>query len=198
MSTLAAKPQQRYSYADYLTWLDDVRREIIDGVMTLMNPPAPSWDHAEISVSISSNFYQTIKQHRGKCKVFHAPFDVRLPRNGETNDNEIYTVVQPDVCVICDLSKKYDRRGCIGAPDLVVEILSPSTMARDYRVKFDLYERSGVSEYWIVNPFAKSIEIFVLHEDGCYHDGTVYDGDNTQVKSILFPEVIFDLNEFFE
>lgn len=196
MSTLSAKQAQRYSYADYLTWLDDVRREIIDGVMTLMNP-APTCQHAVLVTNIGFNFGVVIKRNRGKCKVFHAPFDVRLPKNGEKNDGEIFTVVQPDVCVICDLNK-LDERGCLGAPDLIVEILSPSTASRDYRVKFDLYERSGVREYWIVNPPAKSIEIFVLQENGRYHEGTVYDKDHIQVKSILFPETIFDLKEFFE
>ena len=120
---------KRYTYADYLTWLDDKRRELFDGFIKMMSP-APRRIHAEIGFNISWHLGAILKKNRGKCKVFVAPFDVRLPKNGETTDDKIYTVVQPDICVVCDMSK-LDKRGCCGAPDLIVEVLSPSTLKRD-------------------------------------------------------------------
>jgi Uma2 family endonuclease len=101
------------------------------------------------------------------CLVFHAPFDVRLPKNGEKEDQKIYTVVQPDICVICDKSK-LDEKGCLGAPDLIVEIISPSTANHDVEYKFNIYQSAGVSEYWIVFPFEKVISVYMLNNSGRY------------------------------
>ena len=129
----------RYTFADYMTWLDDKARELIDGIIKMM--PAPRPVHAKISFNITGNLWAILKKHQDRCEVFSAPFDVRLPKNGETADNTIYTVVQPDICVVCDPSK-IDKRGCCGAPDMIVEIFSPSTKARDAREKFILYEKS--------------------------------------------------------
>jgi len=114
------------------------------------------------------------------CKVYQSPFDVRLFKNIEQQDKAITTVVQPDICVICDL-EKLDDRGCVGAPDLIVEVLSPSTLKKDYNEKFNLYEENEVKEYWLANPEGKSIEIFHL-DKGEYHK---YDFLNTRRKSLL-------------
>ena len=119
---------KRYTYADYLTWFDDVRRELIDGFIHFMS--APVRIHARLSHLVSWFMESFVRQRKGNCQIFQAPFDVRFPINNETDDKKIYNVVQPDICVVCDLSK-LDERGCIGAPDLIVEVLSPSTSKKD-------------------------------------------------------------------
>jgi Uma2 family endonuclease len=183
----------RYTYADYLTWLDDVRRELIDGFVRVMSPaPAPA--HQRLSTSLSATLFFLVKKYKGNCEVFTAPFDVRLPKNNETDDSEIYTVVQPDICVICNLSK-IDNRGCLGAPDLIVEIESPSTAKYDMNEKFSLYERSGVREYWIASPKDKSVTTFILQPNGKYDKGKVY--KNGKIPVHIFGDVEFDLNEIF-
>jgi Uma2 family endonuclease len=164
---------KRYTYADYLTWLDDKRRELVDGVVKLMSP-APKAKHQRISTIIAARLFNIIEKNKGECQVFHAPFDVRLPQNGETADDRIYTVVQPDVCVICD-PDKIDEQGCLGAPDLVVEVQSLATAKYDLNEKFKLYEESGVREYWVVFPYEKGILQFVLQSNGTYDNGTKYE-----------------------
>ncbi len=172
--------KKRYTYADYLTWMDDVRRELINGFIKLMSP-APRMRHADVSYNISWYLGAIIKQNKEKCKIFNAPFDVRFPKQGETADDKIDTVVQPDICVVCDLSK-LDDRGCCGAPDMIVEVLSPSTHKKDITEKFDLYEASGVKEYWIVHPYEKVVQVFLLQENGKYDEGTTYEwGGNIPV-----------------
>ena len=170
---LSLDMKKRYTYADYLTWLDDQSRELIHGVIKLMSP-SPRVRHAEVSFNIAGNLWTILKKHKGKCKVFSAPFDVRFPKRGEMTDDKIDTVVQPDICVICDLSK-LDERGCCGAPDMIVEILSPSTSKKDLNEKFDLYEESGVKEYWVVHPNDKAITVFLLQENGKYDEGVTYE-----------------------
>jgi len=132
---------KRYTYADYLSWMDDVRRELIDGFIHIMS--APLRVHARILAKASFYISTFINKRKGKCHVYHAPFDVRLPIEGSKEDDKIYNVVQPDICVVCDLSK-LDGYGCIGAPDLIVEILSPSTLKKDWNEKFNLYEKAPV------------------------------------------------------
>ncbi|MDR3060818.1 MAG: Uma2 family endonuclease [Dysgonamonadaceae bacterium] len=136
------------------------------------------------------------RKHKGKCRIYHAPFDVRLPIHGSKDDDKILDVVQPDICVICDLSK-LDERGCIGAPDLVVEVLSPSTLKYDWNYKFNLYETAGVKEYWIVDPKAKMVNVFLLQFDGKYDFGTVYDC-NQKAPVRIFEGLEIDLKELFE
>jgi len=146
------KDDQRYTYSDYLEWDDNQRWELIDGVPFLMS--APSRWHQEISSNLHGLLYIMLK---GKpCKLYSAPFDVRL--NADTLDN---TVVQPDILVICD-SEKLDDAGCKGAPDFIIEILSPSTFSHDRFLKFDLYRKAGVSEYWIVEPDTKKVFAHIL------------------------------------
>lgn len=166
--------KKRYTYADYLTWLDGKTRELLDGFIRLMSP-ALSLEHAEISSLLFFSLMNYVKEHKGECKVFTAPFDVRLPKNpNEVTDDKIYTVVQPDICIICDKSK-LDKRGCLGAPDMVVEIISVSSQKYDFNDKFNLYEAAGVKEYWIVSPNAKAVNVFILQDNGKYDAGTAYE-----------------------
>ena len=185
---------KQYTYADYLTWLDDVRRELIEGFVKLF--PAPRPIHARASHKISWHLEAILRKNKGKCEIYPAPFDVRFPKQGKTCDDKIDTVVQPDICVICDLSK-IDQRGCCGAPDMIVEISSPSTHKKDVTLKFDLYEKSGVKEYWVVYPNDKAINVFLLQEDGKYNDGTTYEFD-AKIPVHIFNNHEIDLNEIFD
>jgi len=185
---------KRYTYADYLTWLDDIRRELIDGFINMM--AAPTWDHADISYNISLQLGVHLLNSNCGCKVFHAPFDVLLPNGGEAEPDKVYNVVQPDVCVVCDLSKKVDGK-CYGAPDLIVEVLSPSTRKKDLQKKYALYEKAGVSEYWIADPKAKTLTVYILQPDGEYDDGAVYImGEKAPVH--IFGGYLIDLQDIFQ
>ena len=186
---------KRYTYADYLTWLDDKTRELIHGFIRMMSP-APRTEHADISHKISLHMGLYVMKNKGKCKIFTAPFDVRFPKQGETADDKIDTVVQPDICVICDLSK-LDERGCCGAPDLIVEILSPSTFKKDVTEKYALYEESGVKEYWIVHPNDKAVTVFLLQENGKYGTETTYEWKG-KIPVKIFDNYSIDLNDIFE
>ena len=184
---------KRYTYADYLTWADDKVRELVNGFIKIMAPAASS-KHQEVNVNLIANLHRIIRKSKGNCKVFTAPFDVRLPKNGKKDDNQIYNVVQPDICVVCDPSK-IDKRGCIGAPDLVVEIQSLSTARYDLTEKFNLYEASGVCEYWVVFPYEEGIQVFLLQPDGKYDEGTKYESGKVPVH--IFDDYEIDLSEIF-
>ena len=186
---------KRYTYADYLTWIDDKTRELIHGIIQKMSP-APRLVHARVSKKISLYLDLYVMRNKDKCEVFTAPFDVRFPSRGETADDKIDTVVQPDICVVCD-SSKLDERGCCGAPDMIVEILSPSTTKKDVFDKFALYEESGVNEYWIVHPKDKAVTVFLLQENGKYNDGITYEWEG-KVPVYTFNNYLIDLNDIFE
>jgi len=176
MST-ALKPEQspptQYSYADYLRFPDDGKRwEIIDGVPYLM--AAPRTAHQMVLWSISGAFYAHLRGK--KCKAFIAPFDVRLPKQRKKQDKDIYNIVQPDITVYCD-KKKYDDRGGIGAPEMVIEILSPSSGRMDRFHKFMLYREAGVREYWLVDPTNHFIEIYRLKNNELIKVGEYFPGD---------------------
>ena len=161
----ALRDDTRYTYADYASWDTEERYELIDGVPYLMG--APNEQHQDISMSLAYQLYAFL---RGKpCKVFHAPFDVCLNAAGDDDT----TVVQPDLLVVCDRTK-LDGKRCNGAPELAIEILSPSSGGRDGFLKYQKYVRAGVGEYWIVDPETKTVHVHVLH-DGKY-TGTVYNG----------------------
>lgn len=147
-----------YSYADYLKWTFEERLELIKGKIFKMTP-APASRHQMISWVLSGELYAFLKNK--DCKAYPAPFDVRLPRKQGDGDKQIFTVVQPDICVICDLNK-LDKRGCIGAPDIVVEILSPGNNQTELRNKYEVYEESGVLEYWIISPQDKTFLQYIL------------------------------------
>lgn len=187
--------KKRYTYADYLTWLDNKTRELLDGFVRLMSP-APTLTHAQISGKIFNSFMNYINDKKGKCQTFSAPFDVRLPgKPGEIADDKIYTVVQPDICIVCD-ETKLDRRGCLGAPDLIVEIISPSSLKYDLNDKFNLYEAAGVKEYWVVSPEAKSVNVFILQDNGKYDRGAVYE-EEIEIPVKTLPGLILSTTQIF-
>lgn len=181
-----------YSYADYLTWTFDERLELIKGKIFKMTP-APNGFHQEVSMTISNEFYNFLKKKR--CKVFAAPYDVRLPKKGGDPDQNIFTVVQPDICVICDLSKT-DFRGCTGAPDIVVEILSPSNNSKELKNKYDVYEESGVKEYWIVSPQDKTFLKYTLDDSGQYQPSKLLTLGDTIVTPVL-PGFVLSVDTIF-
>ena len=192
MSTMPAPEEdQGYTYGDYLTWPDEERWELIDGAAYCMSP-APAPRHQEELVELVRQFANHL---RGKpCRVYVAPFDVRLP-DADEPDETVRTVVQPDLVVLCDASK-LDERGCRGAPDLVMEILSPSTSARDQRQKLALYERHGVREYWIVDSADRLVRIYRLGDDRHYGRDSVYTAGSSIAVRIL-PDLVIDTGAVF-
>ena len=166
---LALRTEMHYTYADYLQWPDDTRYELIDGEAFRM-APTPLIEHQEIAGEV---YCQLANQLDGQpCRPYIAPVDVRLPRKDEA-DAAIDTVVQPDVLVVCD-PHKIDRRGVRGAPDWVLEVLSPSTAAHDQIAKRRTYERAGVREYWLVHPGDRTLTVYVL-ENGQYGRPEIYE-----------------------
>ena len=162
MAEPAMKLDRRYTYRDYLTWPDDERWELIEGVAYNMLS-APNRRHQAI---VGLIYYRIRTFLEGKpCKVYVSPFDVLLPELGEEDDGDVSNVVEPDVVVFCDLVR-LKAYGARGAPDLAVEVLSPSTHIKDLREKFDLYQRMGVREYWVIDPAGESIDRFVRGDDG--------------------------------
>lgn len=182
-----------YSYADYLTWRFQERLELFKGRLFKMSP-APSTNHQRVASNLHGILWSKFKNH--SCKLFSAPFDVRLlDKKKSTNDSEIFTVVQPDLCIICD-EDKLDQRGAFGAPDLVIEILSPGNSKKELKYKYDLYEEAGVLEYWIVNPEDKTFLIYVLRDNQFIGLHPLIEED--QIKSPLFPQLDFILEEIFK
>lgn len=178
-----------YSYSDYLLWKFEERVELIKGKIFEMSP-APNLKHQEVSGNLYGEIYTIFKNH--PCRFFSAPFDVRLPKKGKENE-EIYTVVQPDLCIVCD-DDKLDQRGCIGAPDLVIEILSPGNTKKEMKQKYELYEESGVQEYWVVHPEDEHITIFVL-DNGKYRGLKPVVDD--YIASPLFPDLKIHTDDIF-
>jgi Uma2 family endonuclease len=180
--------ERRFTYADYKAWeLDEGERfELIDGAAYAMS--APNDLHQAISGEI---FRQIANYLRGKpCKVRPAPYDVRLFYAEDESDD---TVVQPDISVICDENRR-GPEGCRGAPDLVVEILSPSNTAEETVRKFNLYMEAGVREYWIVSPKSKTVQSFAL-ENGAYV-GKIY-GSAAALPSTALEGLSVSLAEVF-
>jgi Uma2 family endonuclease len=151
----AAPP--RFTYGDYRRWSDDERWELIDGEAFAMSP-APSRHHQEVLGGLHVQIAQFLRG--SACRIYLAPFDVRLPRADE-RDDDVDTVVQPDLALVCDPAK-LDAAGCRGAPDWIVEILSPNTSRRDLVQKRNLYARHGVREYWIVDPMHRTVLMHLL------------------------------------
>ena len=166
MGNPALEPKERFTYRHYKTWPDEERWELIDGQAWAMSP-APLRRHQELV----TRFFQPLSAFlKGKnCKVFVAPFDVLLPE-GDEPDDDVATVVQPDLVVYCD-GTKLTRAGARGAPDFVVEILSPSTSRKDQKEKFDLYENRGVREYWVLDPLGLWLCRYVRGPDGRFDAG---------------------------
>ena len=161
--TLLKRDTHYHTYADYLTWSRSYGDELINGTAYVREPPAPSWLHQEVVVELCRQIANALE---GKtCRVCIAPLDVRLPKSTE-GDDQVDTVVQPDVLIISDL-KKVDARGIRGAPDWVAEVLSPSTASHNRTVKLSAYERAGVREVWLIDPVDRTLTIYQL-EAGSY------------------------------
>jgi Uma2 family endonuclease len=189
---LAKKLEKKYTYRDYLKWPDDLRCEIINGEIYDMTP-APGRQHQKISMKITGQFWDYLRDKT--CEIYAAPFDVRLPEGKEKDDN-IQTVVQPDIVIICD-KKKLDDKGCIGAPDLIVEIISPSTASKDLKIKLQLYEKHGVKEYWLVHPEEKTVMVFKQGRKREYKKPDVYSNDD-KIKVGVLKGLVIDLGEVFK
>ena len=181
-----------YTYADYLLWRFKEQVELLRGKLFKMSP-APREIHQRVLNEIN---FELMSFFRNKaCRVYPAPFDVRIPAKGTkgTTDNQIYTIVQPDLCVVCDL-EKIDGRGCIGAPDLVVEILSPSNSRKDLKDKYEIYQEAGVPEYWIVDPDHQNVLLYVL-KDGKYQNPmNIVEGN---IPSEKFPMLGISTDDIF-
>ena len=181
------KKDNNYTYADYCTWPEDERWELINGVAYALS--APSEAHQSVLVELAR---QISTQIRGlSCKVFVAPFSVRL--NADEADD---TVVEPDILVVCDKSKLDSGKGVVGAPDLIVEILSPSTARRDRDDKFKLYQISGVKEYWVVDTDLKLLTVNILHEAG--YLSRSYNDNDTAVPIEILPDCAINLADVFD
>lgn len=180
-----------YTYTDYLRLGYEEMVEIIRGKIFRMSP-APSARHQRISRKFLLRIDNYLKGQ--KCEVFSAPFDVILPVKGK-DFMESDKVVQPDIVVICDPSKIREQ-GCFGAPDWIIEILSPHTTRKDLQDKFDIYEESGVKEYWVVEPLNSTVEVFVL-EGQHYRRIRTYVHDDV-VPSHTIEGLSIDLNDIFE
>jgi Uma2 family endonuclease len=178
-----------HTYADYLRWSRSHGDELIDGAAYVREPPAPSPSHQEIVVGLCCQIATALKGKR--CRVYVAPFDVRLPKSAE-HDDQVDTVVQPDVLIVCDL-QKIDGRGMRGAPDWVAEVLSPYTASHDQTVKLPAYERAGVREVWLVHPADRTLAIYQL-DAGRYGRASMLDlGGKTQIAAV--PGVTIDWDE---
>ena len=174
-----------YTYADYFKWKFEERVELIKGKVFKMSP-APNRFHQKLAGHIYLRMGVFLE---GKpCEVYTAPFDVRIPRKSK-DDKDIITVLQPDVCVICDPSK-LDFRGCIGAPELVVEVLSPGNNAKELKKKYEVYEEAGVKEYWVVSPQDQWLRIYTLTKGKFVESPYLLAGD-TATSSVL---TAFSLN----
>ena len=191
MGSPASDLNNRYTYREYREWDDTDRWELIDGHAYNMTP-APSRVHQEICGELFRQFANFLTDKT--CRVYSAPFDVRLPEGNEADD-DIVTVVQPDLSVVCDRSR-LDDKGCKGSPDLIVEVVSPSTARKDLKEKLLLYEKSGVREYWIVDPAAKTVMVFSRNETKVFGRPDIYTEED-RIRVGIFPELTVELNSVF-
>jgi Uma2 family endonuclease len=183
-------PAGTYSYADYIKWQFEQRVELLRGKLFEMTP-APSVRHQRIVGEIHVSLHKYFNEK--PCQLFIAPFDVRLYNRKKSikASKDIYTVVQPDLCVICD-STKLDEQGCNGAPGLVIEVLSPGNTKREMNQKFDLYQEAGVQEYWLVEPADEVVFVYALNEHGQYVGLRPM---TEMLESALFPDLVIDLEK---
>ena len=184
-----------YTYADYLTWQLDDALELIKGKIMLMSP-APNVNHQRISIRLGAILYNFLKQKT--CQPFASPFDVRLYDKNKSRaaDHDIYSVVQPDLCVICD-NNKLDVQGCLGSPDWIIEILSKGNSKKEMQIKYDLYQENGVMEYWLIYPVEQAVYQFVLDAaTQKYSLFKMYSGED-KATPYLFPDLEIDLQEVF-
>ena len=184
-------PQEKsYSLADALSWPEERRMELIDGQPVMMAPPTR--EHQRISGALFAQIHNFLQ---GKpCQVYAAPFAVRPFETEDDAAEDVNTMVEPDISVICD-RKKLDDIGCKGAPDLVIEILSDSTRRHDRIVKYNLYQRAGIREYWIVDPDRHTVQVYVLEEEK-YNAAEAYTSSASVPVSVL-PGCVIDLQRVF-
>lgn len=173
---------KKYTYADYLKWTFQERLELIKGKIYAMSP-APNRKHQVVSHNLTLEFGNFLRNKT--CQVYAAPFDVRLTPRKKDTSGKIHTVVQPDICIVCDL-EKLDDAGCLGAPDLIIEILSPGNTRKEMKEKKEVYEENGVTEYWIIHPTDEYILQYYL-EDGKYVGGTHF-FDEDIVQSVVLSD----------
>jgi Uma2 family endonuclease len=183
-------PNGHYTYADYLTWHFDERVELLWGQIFPM--AAPKRRHQEASANLERLIFNYLTEK--SCKGYHAPFDVRLPVPNPRKPGSAETVVQPDICVVCDLTK-LDDAGCVGAPDWIVEITSPGTVKKDFNEKYTLYEQAGVREYWIVMPGDQVVYVFALQQ-GLYEQVGIYENSGP-IASVIFPDLVVEHTDIF-
>jgi Uma2 family endonuclease len=183
--------ERKYSYADYLTWNEGERVELIDGEIFNMSP-APSREHQRVLRELSTAFSNFLQG--AECEVYFAPFDVRLFTENK-KDTDINNVVQPDLSIVCD-KNKLDDKGCNGAPDLIIEVLSPSSIKMDRWNKYQLYEKAGVKEYWLVDPTNQAVDVHLLVSQQYEFQGVFTKEDTVSVH--LLPGLTLDLNEIFD
>ncbi|ARS40765.1 restriction endonuclease [Sphingobacteriaceae bacterium GW460-11-11-14-LB5] len=181
-----------YSYANYLNWLFPERVELIKGKIFKMSP-APSRMHQEVSINLLKPLINFLSDK--PCKVYSAPFDVRFPKASKA-DKDVFTVLQPDICVVCDKSK-LDAHGCIGAPDLVIEILSPGNTKMELLNKYRVYEEFGVKEYWVVSQSDQNILIYTLNEEGKFQPSKIFTLSE-KIRSSVLPGFELALDDVFD
>jgi Uncharacterized protein conserved in cyanobacteria len=189
--SVAEELKQKYNYGDYARWPDDKRWELIEGVPYAMTAPLRIHQDVVFNMGLQIGLYMQGKP----CKVYPAPFDVRLPRKDEA-DEDVETVVQPDIAVVC-VSSKLDKKGCRGAPDWVIEVLSPSTIFRDMNIKRGLYEMHGVREYWLIHPEDRWLMAYTLDSEGRYGKPAVFNMDEPSPVAI-FPGLGIDWSFMLE
>jgi Uma2 family endonuclease len=188
------KDVERFTYAHYVTWPDEERWELIEGIPYDMSP-APSRYHQEISMNLGVEISKFLKEKGKNCKIYAAPFDVRLPE-GQQTDDETMTVVQPDILVVCDPGK-LDDKGCKGAPDFIVEITSPATVKKDLKDKLLLYEKHGVPEYWVIQPQEHIIMVYKLNDRKRYDRAEIFSKEDKISLTLKEGTLEIDLETVF-
>lgn len=187
---MSSPQDRRYTYADYLSWPEEEKVEIIDGTPYFY--AAPSRIHQKV---LSELHRQIANFLVGKeCEVYPAPFHVVLDVESR-KEEDAENVFEPDITIVCDISK-LDDAGCKGVPDMIVEIISPSTARRDKIVKFNKYEQAGVKEYWIIEPQEKILSVFTLQDNQRYGRPNLY-SDEHQVEVAIFDDLMIDLQKVF-
>lgn len=181
----------KYTYADYVTWPEDERWEIIEGVPLMQS--APTWQHQSVLRELLRQISNYLL-HK-PCQVFAAPFDLCIPERDEGDEEISNVIVQPDIVVLCD-ERKLRKTGYFGTPELIIEITSPSTARNDKLTKFNKYEKAGVKEYWIVEPEIKIVSVFTLQKNNRYGRPDVF-SDEDQILVSIFPDLSIDLRSVF-
>lgn len=172
--------KDHYTFADCLTWDERDRIEIVNGEAIMMSPPTRA--HQKILMELARQFANYLEGK--KCEVYPAPFAVRLFEKAGDSPKDVDTMVEPDISIVCD-NDKLDKHGCKGAPDMVIEILSPSTQRHDQLVKLGLYQRAGVREYWIVDPENQTVRVMLRDGSGVFQIDELYSRDSVAKVNVL-------------